>query len=125
MEPGWTLLILSSGQGYFESASCHKVIHPMEPVIYNVCNNADSGSLVNFTPFIMDGDINPDWLDVDNSGAVRIGGNMFDFDGVIPGLIRLELLLTIQSHPVARNPMILKLQSGIVAVPPWFYPLMM
>jgi hypothetical protein len=58
----------------------------MEPVIYNVCNNADSGSVVNFTPFIMDGDINPDWLDVDNSGAVRIGGNMFDFDGVTPGL---------------------------------------
>ncbi|HZV45661.1 MAG TPA: hypothetical protein VFF90_14355, partial [Saprospiraceae bacterium] len=51
-----------------------------------VCNNADSGSVVNFTPFIMDGDINPDWLDVDNSGAVRIGGNMFDFDGVIPGV---------------------------------------
>jgi gliding motility-associated-like protein len=50
-----------------------------------VCNNADSGSVVNFTPFIMDGDINPDWLDVDNSGANRIGGNRFDFDGVTPG----------------------------------------
>jgi len=51
-----------------------------------VCNNADSGSVVNFTPFILDGDINPDWLDVDNSGANRIGGNVFDFDGVIPGV---------------------------------------
>jgi hypothetical protein len=34
----------------------------------------------------MDGDINPDWMDVDNSGANRIGGNVFDFDGVTPGV---------------------------------------
>lgn len=51
-----------------------------------ICNNSDSGSVVDFRDFILHGDINPNWLDVDNSGANRIGGNRWDFDGVVPGV---------------------------------------
>ncbi len=50
----------------------------------NTCNTTEGGSTVDFSTFILNGDQNGDWVDIQGSGA---SGSfpILDFDGVEPG----------------------------------------
>lgn len=64
-----------------------------------ICNSSASGSIVDFRPFMLDGDINPNWADTDNSGAVMTGSNAFDFNGVAPGVYTFTATTNNASEP--------------------------
>lgn len=53
--------------------------------ITSVCNNPDSGSVVNLQSFIIGGDADGDWVDVNSSGVDLSDVTSVDFNGVTPG----------------------------------------
>jgi len=50
-----------------------------------VCNNPDSGSVVNFSSFLIGGDVNGVWGDVNGIGVNMSDPAAVDFDGIAPG----------------------------------------
>jgi gliding motility-associated-like protein len=50
-----------------------------------VCNNPDSGSVVNFTSFLIGGDVNGSWGDVNGTGVDLSDPSAVDFDGIPAG----------------------------------------
>ncbi len=57
-------------------------------LIDTLCNHPDSGSVINFTSFIVQGDGTGLWADFDGAGVNLSDPTQVDFDGVVPGNYR-------------------------------------